>query len=72
MKNNAKVIVRNEFLDFVYLYLEPWGEDYGMFPNDEFEIIAKPEDESFYFQIDFGKDIKIWAEGVMPQQKVIP
>lgn len=43
--------------------LEPWGEDYGMLPDVEFEIIAKNIDENFYFQIDFGEYITVWADG---------
>jgi hypothetical protein len=62
MTKTTKIVARNEYSEFVTLYLEPWGEDYGMLPNDEFEIIAEHEDESFYFHLDFGKDIKIWAQ----------
>ncbi len=63
MKQIVKIKVRNEFSKAVTLWLEPWGEDYGMLPDDEFEIIAKDVDENFYFQVDFGEDIKVWAEG---------
>jgi len=63
MKQTVRIKIRNEFSKFVTLWLEPWGEDYGMLANDEFEIIAKNVDENFYFQVDFGEDIKVWAEG---------
>jgi hypothetical protein len=63
MIKTAKIIVRNEYSEFVTLYLEPWGEDYGMLMNEEFEIIAKTEDEGFFFQVDFGKNIIVWADG---------
>ncbi len=46
------------------MWLEPWGEDYGMLPGDEFEIVAEDVDETFYFHIDyFDKGIKVWVEG---------
>lgn len=46
------------------LMLEPWGEDYGMLPNDKFEIIEKEAEEGFYFHILFGeKYIWVYAEG---------
>jgi len=63
MSQAVKIIVRNEFSRHIILWLEPWGEDYGMLPNDEFEIIAKNVSKDFYFQVDFGEDIKVWAEG---------
>ncbi len=62
-KHIKKIIIRNEFDDTKTLYLEPWGEDYGMLPSDEFEIIAKNVDDEFYFQIDLGKDVIVYAEG---------
>lgn len=63
MKQIIKIKVRNEFFTNITLWLEPWGEDYGMFPNDEFEIIAKNVEKDFYFHVDFGEDIKVWAGG---------
>ncbi len=63
MKQIVRIKIRNEFSKVVTLLLEPWGEDYGMLPNDEFEIIAKVVDEHFYFQVDFGENITVWAEG---------
>ena len=63
MNQEVEISVRNKFSKFVTLRLEPWGEDYGMLPDDTFEIIAKNVGKDFYFQIDFGEDIKVWAEG---------
>jgi hypothetical protein len=59
----TKIRVRNEFPNSMTLWLEPWDEDYGMLPNDEFEVIAKDVDDKFYFQVDIGQEIKVWAVG---------
>ena len=45
------------------MWLEPWGEDYWLQPNEEVDVIAKGADQSFYFQVDFGEQIVVWAEG---------
>ena len=59
-----KIRVTNDCSVFATLYLEPWGEDYGMLPNDEFEIVAADVEETFYFHIcHTDKDILVYAEG---------
>lgn len=63
MKHNRRIKVRNEFSKNITLMLEPWGEDYEMSPNDEFEIIANDVEEDFYFHIDFCEHISVWAAG---------
>jgi hypothetical protein len=45
------------------MWLEPWGEDYGIDPDEVLEIIATTVDKSFYFQVDLADEIKVWAEG---------
>lgn len=45
------------------LWLEPWGEDYGIGPDEVLEIIATTVDKSFYFEVDLADEIKVWAEG---------
>lgn len=45
------------------LWVEPWGRDYVIKPDETFELVAKNSGADFFFQIDFGSDIKIWAEG---------
>lgn len=60
MKQNVKMRVSNNFLEPITLWLEPWGADFGMMPEDEFEIIAENADEDFYFHIVFNKDLKIF------------
>ncbi len=63
-KTTQKIRVTNDCSSFATLYLEPWGEDYGMFPNDEFEIVAADVEETFYFHISHtDKNIVIYAEG---------
>lgn len=59
-----KIRVTNYLTSFATLYLEPWGQDYGMFPNDEFEIIAEDVKDTFYFHIwHTDKDILVYSEG---------
>ncbi len=59
-----KIKISNKFSSPVTLMLEPWGEDYGMSPNDEFEIVAKGADETCYFHIvNSEKFIQVYAEG---------
>ena len=61
---NQKIIVLNRNPFFITLMLEPWGQDYGMNPEDEFEIRAEAVDENFYFHIwHDSKFISVWAEG---------
>jgi hypothetical protein len=63
-KVTQKIRVTNESSSFTTLWLEPWGEDYGMFPNDIFEILAIDVEETFYFHISrTDKDILVYAEG---------
>jgi len=63
MKRPVKIIIENDSENFKTLYLEPWGEDYGMNPNDKFEIIEKEATDDFYFHIVCNQDILVWAEG---------
>ena len=64
MTSSTKLRVSNDRPSFVTLWLEPWGEDYGMLAHDEFDVIALGPDDGFYFHIDCGpKGMKIYAEG---------
>ena len=59
-----RITITNNNKSFVTLSLEPWGEDYGMNPNDKFEIIADDIEETFYFGISFEEHIIfVYAEG---------
>ena len=59
-----KIKVSNDCSSFITLWLEPWGEDYGMSPGDEFEVVAADAEEGFYFHISHGeKGMKLYAEG---------
>ena len=63
-KITHKIRITNDRTSFATLYLEPWGKDYVMFPNDEFEIIAADVEETFYFHLcHMDKDILVYAEG---------
>jgi hypothetical protein len=62
--NTQKIRVTNDSASFVTMWLEPWASDFGMFPNDEFEVVATDTDESFYFHITYTeKDIMVYAIG---------
>ena len=59
-----KIEVSNDGPSFVTLWLEPWGEDYGMSSGDEFEVTAEAAEEGFYFHVsNFEKGIRVYAEG---------
>ncbi len=59
-----KLRVTNKRATFITMWLEPWGEDYGMMPGDEFEVVAADAGEGFYFQlINEEADVKVYAEG---------
>ena len=59
-----KIKVSNDGPAFVTMWLEPWGEDYGMHSGDEFEVVADDAEEGFYFHVSYDeKCIKVYAEG---------
>ena len=63
-----KIKVTNDRATFVTLWLEPWGEDYGMLPGDEFEVVAEDAGEGFYFHVvNAEKGTKLYAEGDVTQ-----
>jgi hypothetical protein len=63
-ESTQRIRVTNESSNFVTLWIEPWATDFGMFPNDEFEIVATETDETFYFHITYQhKDIIVYAVG---------
>lgn len=62
--STQRIKVTNDQKTFITLWLEPWGEDYGMLPEDEFEIVSENIDETFYFHIEyFDKGINVYVEG---------
>jgi hypothetical protein len=66
-----KLKVTNDRASFITLWLEPWGEDYGMMPGDEFEVVAADAGEGFYFHlVNEEKDLKVFAEGDVRQISV--
>jgi hypothetical protein len=66
-----RIKITNDRSTFVTLWLEPWGEDYGMSPGDEFEIVASDADEDFYFHvINDEEGLKVYAEGQVTQISV--
>ncbi|MDQ3818032.1 MAG: hypothetical protein M3362_10100 [Acidobacteriota bacterium] len=66
-----RIRITNDRAAFATLWLEPWGEDYGMSPGDEFEIVAADADEGFYFHVvNEEKGVKVYAEGDVSQISV--
>ncbi len=63
MKRSVKIRVSNNFSKPMTLWLEPWGADFGMMPDDEFEVIAGNASEDFYFHIVFNVEIRLYVEG---------
>lgn len=60
-----RIKVSNGRPSFMTLWLEPWGEDYGMSPGDEFEVVAEDAEGGFYFHVSHDeKGTKVYAEGV--------
>jgi hypothetical protein len=53
LKNDSFETTINERSDFATLLPEPWGSDFGIFPNDEFEIAVAETEETFYFHVCF-------------------
>jgi hypothetical protein len=59
-----RIKVSNEQPSFTTLWLEPWGEDYGMLPGDEFEVLALDAADDFYFHLAFDqKGVKVRHRG---------
>lgn len=64
MSRNQKIIIRNDFQKPLILCVEPWATEYGMLPNDEFEIISEDTKDDFYFHIVLNNErIIIFVEG---------
>jgi hypothetical protein len=50
------------------MWLEPWGEDYGMSPSTELEVVALDGDDRFHFHvISEERSLKVYAEGNVTQ-----
>ena len=59
-----RIKISNDHSSFITLWLEPWGEDYGMSAGDEFEVVAAEAEVGFYFHISPDeKGVKVYAEG---------
>ena len=59
-----RIKISNDRSSFATLWLEPWGEDYGMSPGDEFEVAAMDVEEGLFFHVAYNeKGMKVYAEG---------
>jgi hypothetical protein len=46
------------------LWLEPWGEDYTLLPDETVEVVAKDAKKSFYFHVvNIVEGVQVYAEG---------
>jgi hypothetical protein len=62
----GKIKIQNKFTQPIMLFIEPWGRDYWLQPEQSFEVIAIADDvdENFYFHIIHSEyRVDIWAEG---------
>jgi hypothetical protein len=63
-----RIRITNDRSNFTTLWLEPWGEDFGMSPADEFDIVAHDAGEEFYFHVvSDEKGLIVFAEGAVTQ-----
>lgn len=63
MNANPRIKISNDFQKPIVLCVEPWATEYGMMPNDEFEIVAEDAKDDFYFNIVFGDErVTIFVE----------
>ena len=59
-----RIRITNDRTNFVTLWLEPWGADFGMAPTAEFDIVAGDAGNDFYFHVlSDDKGFKVYAEG---------
>ena len=67
----SKIKLTNDRSTFLTMYLEPWGEDFGMSPGDEFEIIAVDASEDVHFHvISEDNKLKLYVEGKVEEVTV--
>ena len=43
MSKNQKFVVENKFQKPIILCIEPWATEYGMMPDEKFEIVTNDE-----------------------------
>ena len=62
----GKLTISNSYKQAIVLFVEPWGRDYWLQPDESFELIAlsdKP-DWDFYFHADLSQDqVVVYATG---------
>mgnify|MGYP006327071195 CR=1 FL=1 len=64
MSKNQKFVVENKFQKPIILCIEPWATEYGMMPDEKFEIVTNDEADNFYFHLVFENErIAIFVEG---------
>jgi hypothetical protein len=64
MKRECRIKITNDFKSPKTLWIEPWAVDYGMMPDDEFEIIAEDPKPGFCFRVSIAEDaLIVYIEG---------
>jgi len=59
-----RIKISNDSSSFATLWLEPWGEDYGMLPGDELEVAAMDVEKETFFYVAYNeKGMQVFAEG---------
>ncbi len=63
-KKTERILITNYSDKPLLMMLEPWGEDYTLLANEEFEIIAEDCEQDFYYNIVPTENcISVYAEG---------
>jgi hypothetical protein len=64
MSKNQKIVVENNIQKPIIICIEPWATEYGMMPNDTFEIVPEDEESDVYFHLTFASErITVYVEG---------
>lgn len=64
MSSSRKIRISNDSSESITLWLEPWGEDYGMLAGDELDVVASDSDGEFYFEVVYSeRKVTVYAEG---------
>lgn len=64
MSKTQKIVIENSFQKPIILCIEPWATEYGMMPDDKFEIISENHGDNVYFYSAFQNGrIDVFVEG---------
>jgi hypothetical protein len=64
MSHHAQIRFKNDTLGPRIVWVEPWGEDYTLFPGQWLEIVARGESEVPRFDVvEYEEGFQVWVEG---------